>query len=377
MITVAEIRKKSENLYYEYLKNIVSGEPFFPRTIRSDKSVSNDFGEMRNELAEVIKYSNDRKNYGYLITYKQVNTRKHGTQSLPEEISFQNELDYLRFINKEQEAEYYKNSITIILSRFSELTEWVKQHPKKIIDNISHWESLLNVCNYFKKNPNPNLYIRELPIKVHTKFIENNKGILFELLNVVLPPNHINREFTTAKEFEKRFGLKYNQSRIRVRVLDSQLTKKYLSGLTDIEITEDEFSSLNIPCKKVFILENKTNFSNLMNFLTLPQIENTIAIFGSGFKVGNLKKALWLKEKEVFYWGDIDTHGLQILSQIRGYFPLLRSIMMDFETLNSFKSDWGHGEPITVSNLQNLNHEEQELFAFVKENNIRLEQEKN
>ena len=79
MITVTEIKKKSENLYTEYLKSIVSGETFFPKTIRSDKSVSNDFGEMRKELAEVIGHSKDNKNYGYTINYKQINTRKHKT----------------------------------------------------------------------------------------------------------------------------------------------------------------------------------------------------------------------------------------------------------------------------------------------------------
>jgi len=70
-------------------------------------------------------------------------------------------------------------------------------------------------------------------------------------------------------------------------------------GLTDIQVTEEEFRRLKIPCKKVFILENKTNFSNLMNFLTLPQLENTIGIFGSGYKVADLKNASWLSEKEI------------------------------------------------------------------------------
>jgi hypothetical protein len=110
VITVVELKKKSENLYSEYLKSIISGEPFFPKTIRSDKSVSIDFKKMRSELAEVIEHSKDRKNFGYTITYKQVNTRKHGTQSLPDEISFQTATDYLRFLRKEQEAESFKSA---------------------------------------------------------------------------------------------------------------------------------------------------------------------------------------------------------------------------------------------------------------------------
>jgi hypothetical protein len=379
VITVAEIKKKSENLYSEYLKSIISGETFFPKTIRSDKSVSNDFNEMRTELAEVIEHSKDRKNFGYTIIYKQVNTRKHGVQSLPEEISFQSESDFLKFLHKEREAESFKANANKILSMFSDLSELIKKYPKKVIDNNQNWNSLLDVCIYFKQNPKPNLYIRELPVNVHTKFIENNKGILLDLLNVVLPIESINEEFTTTKEFEKRFGLKFNQCQIRVRVLDKHISDKHLSGLTDIEVTEEEFCSLQIPCEKVFVFENKTNYSNLMNFLTLPQMENTIGIFGSGFSVSKFKNALWLADKEIFYWGDIDTHGLKILSQIRGYFSNTKSIMMDFETLNTFKSDWHKGEPIHENSLPNLNSDEQELFQFVKMDNvntIRLEQEK-
>lgn len=379
MITVAEIKKKSENLYSEYLKSIISGEIFFPKTIRSDKSVSIDFNEMRSELAEVIEHSKDRKIFGYTITYKQVNTRKHGVQSLPVEISFQSESDFLKFLHKEREAESFKANADKILSVFPDLTDLIKKYPRKVIDNSSNWKSLLAVCLYFKQSPKPNLYIRELPINVHTKFIENNKGILLDLLNIVLPIESINEEFTTTKYFEKRFGLKFNQSQIRVRVLDKNISDKHLSGLTDLVITEEEFCGLQIPCEKVFIFENKTNFSNLMNFLTLPQMENTIGIFGSGFSVSKLKNALWLANKEIFYWGDIDTHGLKILSQIRGYFSNTKSIMMDFETLNTFKDDWDKGEPIHESSLPNLNSDEQELFQFVRADNIntiRLEQEK-
>lgn len=379
MITVTEIKKKSENIYSDYLKAIVSGETFFPKVIRSDKSVSTDFNDMRNELAEVIEFSKDRKGFGYTIAYKQVNTRKHGIQNLPEEISFRNETDYLKFLHKEKEAQIFKDNSNKISAQFPELIDWIKRCPRKVIGNSKQWNELLLVCNYFKQNPQPNLYIRELPIKVHTKFIERNKHILLELLNLILCSNNINHEFLGVYAFEKRFGLKFNQSQIRLRILDSNISEKYVSGLTDIEVTEEEFRKLKIPCRRVFIFENKTNFSNLMNFLTLPQMENTIGIFGSGYKVTDLKNALWLANKEIFYWGDIDTHGFDILSQLRGYFKQTRSIMMDLETLNTFKDEWDKGEPINKESLPNLTAEEQELFRFVKADNIntlRLEQEK-
>lgn len=379
MITVAEIRKKAEGIYYEYLKSVITGEVFFPRTIRSNKSVSDDFNVMRVQLAELIEHSKDRKFFGYSISYKKVNTRKHGLQSFPEEISFQTEEDFLKFLNKEREVFFFKLNSDKIISEFPELKTWITTFPNKVIENAKNWDSLLVVCHYFKDEPKPNLYIRELPIKVHTKFVESCKGILHDLLTLILPIAKINPQYTSVKDFEKRFGLKYNQSRVRIRILDKVISEKYLSGITDIEITEDEFNNLQIPCKRVFILENKTNFSNLMNFLTLPQMEGTIGIFGAGFRVGNLKAASWLNQKEIYYWGDIDSHGIQILSQIRGYFKHTKSIMMDFRTLNAFKEDWCRGEITTVNTLPYLNKEEEELFNFLKGQNlkpIRLEQEK-
>jgi len=38
-------------------------------------------------------------------------------------------------------------------------------------------------------------------------------------------------------------------------------------------------------------------------------------VFGLGYGIGKqLANASWLKEKNVLYWGDIDTHGFRILN---------------------------------------------------------------
>ncbi len=48
------------------------------------------------------------------------------------------------------------------------------------------------------------MYIRELPVEVHTKFIEENKGVLKNLLDYLLPEGMVH---TGETDFEKRFGL--------------------------------------------------------------------------------------------------------------------------------------------------------------------------
>ncbi len=366
MITTAEIRKRADSLYPAYLRAIVSGEAFFPRVIRSDKSLSSGFSEMRSELAAIIALSKDVAGFGYSITYETVRTRKHGEQSLPVEISFETEGDYLRFLKKEREAGRFKENVCEILSNIPLLKEWLMNNPLKVLENGDRWSGILAVCRYFLAKPKPHLYLRQLPVPVHTKFIEQNKAVIRSLLEFLIPES-VNSEESL---FEKRFNLKFSEPLIRVRMLDRTIAARMFSGLTDLCIRESEFRYIAICCQKVYIVEN------LMNFLAMPELQDSICIWGGGFKVNLLKGSAWLNAKELIYWGDIDTHGLQILSQLRGYFPHVRSLMMDFTTLKLYKADIVPGEKINQDAPVNLTAEETELFRHVRANNIRLEQEK-
>ena len=365
MITAEEIKKKAQNIYAEYLKSIITEDAFFPKIIRSNKSVSPDFNEMRKELSDIIEHSKDRKSFGYTITYKQVNTKKHGVQSLPEEIGFQTEIDFLKYLHKEKEVVQFRNNYSLILSKFPELKEWILKFPLKIIDNKEKWNDLLKVCDYFKTNPKPNLYIRQLSIQIHTKFIENNKVIIKELLDILIKDS-INKEELT---FEKRFNLKYAEPIIRFRILDKQISQKHFSEIDDLTIPISQFVKLKLLLKNVFVVENK------MNVLSFPITEKSIVIFGSGYGVENLKNASWFNQVVLYYWGDLDVQGFEILSQFRSYFPHTKSFLMDKETFDKFFEN-SKGMPSKISANLNLTEEEKQLYESLKENNWRLEQEK-
>ena len=183
MITPIEIKKKAANKYKTYLQSIVEGESFNPIVIVGDKKPNEDTVKFEEELTELISCSKEKNGYGYTIEYQTVKTKRHGIQDIPTSISFKTEYDYLKYINEEKATAKFKKDITSILSSFPELKDWIYKYPIKVIEN--DWESLLNVCKYFKAVPQPHLYIRELPIQVHTKFIENNKGIIRELLDII------------------------------------------------------------------------------------------------------------------------------------------------------------------------------------------------
>ncbi|MCK4442295.1 MAG: hypothetical protein KAU90_09835, partial [Sulfurovaceae bacterium] len=255
--------------------------------------------------------------------------------------------------------------------QFPKLRELLISKPNLIILYDTIWIEILKVCEYFLSNPNPNLYIRELDIAgVDTKFIENHKKVLDIFLSSLL-----DRDISKLSQngFERKYNLKYDLPTIRFRILDKSL---YIHNMSDISLPINEFAQLDIACQRVYITENK------INGLSFPDIANSIVIFGLGYGVDSLKNIEWLKTKEIYYWGDIDTHGFAILSQIRGYFPQVKSILMNKEVVNRYRY-LGVEEPKSkqfLGELENLSIEEEKLFEQLKIDSslkgLRIEQER-
>lgn len=363
MITPIEIKKKAANKYKAYLQSIVEGESFNPIVIIGDKKPNEDTVKFEEELTELISRSKEKIGYGYTIEYQTVKTKRHGIQDIPTSITFQTECDYLKYINEEKATAKFQKDITNILSSFPELKDWIYKYPMKIIDN--DWESLLKVCKYFKNTPKPHLYIRELPIQVHTKFIENNKSIIRELLDIVIAEK-INDD---EKQFERRFNLKYDEPIVRFRILDNAISQQLFGDLDDLSIPISEFQYLSLPIQTVYVVENK------INMLTFPVKKGSIVIWGHGFGVDIMKNVEWLKSKKIYYWGDLDAQGFQILSEFRTQFKQVQSFFMDRYTFDKYFD----GDKGTVTNVEKelcLTHDEHDMYKYLKENNFRLEQEK-
>lgn len=369
MISPSDIKTKAERKYFSYLQTVVQAIPFSKIVIPGDKTYSKtSLTDFQKEISALVNQSKEKKGFGYTIDYQTIKTKSIGTQSLPTIIYFDTEKDFLKYLSREKEVETFGINWKVIFSNFPELKDWIIQNPTKIILYQGKWESILKVCNYFKKYPKPNLYIRELKINVHTKFIESNQSIIAELLEIIIE-THINRE---EKDFEKRFNLKYREPLVRFKVLDKSISEFYFSSLDDISIPVSQFESLKLPLKKVLVVENKTT---LYTTLTLPKMEETIAIFGQGNAITNIQNAKWINDVTVLYWGDIDVHGFEMLSRIRKYFPLTKSVLMDKTTFEKFFEN-DSGKPTTDTTELRLTDDERELYNLLKANNWRLEQEK-
>ncbi|TAF27234.1 MAG: hypothetical protein EAZ69_28190 [Oscillatoriales cyanobacterium] len=361
MITPDEIRKKADRLYTPFLQSLLLEEPFFPLDLPCGKIPYDDYQELKEAVQQILKGSKEHAGCGYQVELIQRNNRKYGMQSLPSRIVFETETDYLKFIKKEQEVADFQYAVARIRKELPELKIWLNQNPQKVIKNLGKWENLLRVCLYFQNNPKPHLYLRELPINVHTKFIEKNQGILNELLSAILPDDAINKE---ENDFEKRFGLRYAEPSVTIRALDKNLQVKYGISTSEMSILISDFKSRSLQGYRFIITEN------LMNFRTLPDLSNSFALWGKGFNVAILKDVEWLRHCQIIYWGDLDAQGFQILSQLRSYFYETISVMMDRETFDTFQEFAVPGTVCKVANLSYLQEKIRKDFVIGRLNNL-------
>jgi hypothetical protein len=292
-----------------------------------------------------------------------------GQQTEPRRVIITQLDDFLALLRKRPEFDRFVADVLSIRYRLPTLEPWLYTRPQWIIDNHGQWNDLLTVCEYFIRNPRPNLYIRELPIAVHTKFVEQNEGTLRYFLEALLPDETIESE---TSDFCQRFGLKSSPALLRLRLLDEQFKSRYDLCLDDLSLPIEQAAYLlsnDLQPRCVLIVEN------LMNFLTLPPLDDTVALFGRGFAVHLLRKVPWLAQCDVIYWGDIDGHGFEILSDLRGLFPRTRSVLMDRQTLADNEYYLDHNAPPCAARFEYLTQAEAELAQHVVTNTLRLEQE--
>jgi hypothetical protein len=383
MLTPDEIRKKATRYWSsgKVLRAVVRGEEeqLFPLRIPwgrpTAKQLRDDFAGIRRRISEIQQQSGPEK-MGYTIRFHEINHRRLGKQQIPATLLFERQ-GFLCCTGKQQAYEQFIADLTLIREREPELEAWLVGHPMDIVKQAGNWPQLLAVIGYFKAHPRPALYLRQLDIAgVDTKFIEQHKKILLSLLDEVLPETAVDRNSTGLVNhgFERRYGLRYDEPLIRLRYLDQAMAPH--PACIDMTLPLSGLTKLKPPCTGVIITENK------INGLCCPAVPGTVIIFGLGYGIQALAAVDWLRDKAIYYWGDIDSHGFSILSQVRSFLPGTRSFLMDRETLTAHRHLWGAEKEADrcLDQLQHLTSEELALYDELRNNilgkNIRLEQER-
>ena len=206
------------------------------------------------------------------------------------------------------------------------------------------------------------LFIRELPVEgVDTKWFEKHRGLLEKLLRARF--KDLNWEH---KSLEELWELKAPESLVRVR------------GLEQFVPAIGKPSYLALPSSVLNGIEPRSVviFENLQTALSVRLFPGTLILMGMGMATEILDEIEWMKSVPIYYFGDLDVHGLAILGRVRSHFPQVQSILMNEQTLQH----WGH-LAIRDPNLKApepicLTEPEQKLFEVLREKRLRLEQER-
>ncbi|MDV2977803.1 Wadjet anti-phage system protein JetD domain-containing protein [Pseudarthrobacter oxydans] len=332
----------------------------------------------------------------FTLETTQVGRNTIGANHLPSAVVFVSAQDEIAFAGKAGDA-----------ARFVELAEglagldpmfraWALRRPLKLLDLGADALTAARIALWLRDNPEPGVYVRQLSLPgVHTKFIEGNRTVIDELLGTLsaktaggdAPEAAVEQVAgvateagsllgqpsprTPAARFAARHGFLHPPELVRFRSLDAAV--QLLGNARDVTVTADAFSTMSLPVTKVLITEN------LVNFLALPERPGTLAIYGGGYGFSSLRDAAWLRDCEVVYWGDLDTHGFQILDQLRAVHPHVVSVLMDEATLLAHRDVWGSEPAPSTAALDRLTAGEAALYEKLQNDAhgraVRLEQE--
>lgn len=138
-----------------------------------------------------------------------------------------------------------------------------------------------------------------------------------------------------------------------------------------LRVRSSELAQTPLPGSHLLIVENERSLYQL------PSLPNTIAILGAGLNLSWMQAA-WIRNKNIAYWGDIDTWGLSMLATARFYQPALTPLLMDEETFEYCNKEKAVAEPVTAgeSTPSKLTEQEEALYLrLCRSEKGRLEQE--
>ena len=368
MLDSTGLRKKCLRQYPLALRAWMKGESFFPLILPCGRPGWEDgYSVLKDRIEELQTASNTLSGKSFSIESSRMRHRSMGEHSIPSRITFADDDSLFRYLGKSEEALSFRKAIGKMREILPELEDWCSSHVQKIIASLPVWEDALNVSRFFQLNPRPGIHRRELPLPVHTKFIEENQNILRSIFEAVLSRDSITED---DGDFETRFGLIRASTLISFRILDPNLRMELGLPADEMSLPASDLAALPFQNLNILITENKRTYSGL------PHCPRAIAMFGSGFQVLLLGAIPWLKNARIRYWGDIDAHGFLILSRLREIFSHVESFLMDQKTWDAFKHFAVNGTLYKGRTPDGLHPPELHLFHFLQQENLRLEQEK-
>ncbi len=325
-------------------------------------------GEISERLGAVQEWAAEwrRAEHGPLrIEYKKVGGRHVGSNTIPSRAWIDGYDQAWTLLGVRDDVRRLVEMQQATGATCPRLLPWLRRHPMKALRLAACWPEMLATVQWIDQRQSPGMYLRHVDVPgVDTKFIERNRGVLGELLDLQLDPQ---RTDAGAADFEGRYRFRRRPSYVRFRC-------ERLHGFSELSVRAEEFAVQPTGVTRAYVVENE------ITYLTIPCPDHTMVIFGGGYAVPVLEPVGWLSDLDIVYWGDIDTHGFVILDRMRQPFPQARSMLMDRATLLAHREQWvTEPNPASVR-LEHLDAAElalyEDLAADALGPSVRLEQER-
>ena len=306
------------------------------------------------------------------VDYRSVGGRHVGTNALPARVRLETFEQLCAVLGTAGQVRALDDLMAVTDATFSDLVPWVAAHPLRALEHRDVWPEVLAVVAWISSHDPGRLYLRQLDVEgVDTKFVDRHRRLLDDLLVTVLPADRIDLRFT-ASDFARRFGFRQKPGYTRLRLLEHEPAVP--AGVSELTLRTEELATVDLVARTIFVVENE------ISYLAFPPVPGALVVFGSGFALGGLSEVPWLGSREIVYWGDLDTHGFDILHRLRGMFPSVRSMLMDEATLLAHRRQWVREPSPTARSLPDLSPAEQDLYQALVEDRfgpaVRLEQER-
>lgn len=354
--------------YPAFLKWMLAGESdaFFPVDVDFRRAKPSDpLPEVDADLRALMEGSAAAIGYGYILETEKRRTRVN-QQTYPTRLYFPDERNFLRYIGKEREVATVRRLVAATEQVVPEIATWARGHPGRLIQVADRWEDLLKVLRYLCDHPRPGCFPRELPLDVSGKLLGENVRLVREILDTVPGLTR------PGDNDEESLGLQAKPKLVTLRFLTRACAERCGSTFELATVRRSELAAQPLPVAHVFIVENE------MTFLTFPTISDAMVIWGHGNAASAIASVSWLADRLLYYLGDIDAWGFKILSDLRGHFPNVTSLLMDrltFEYARAGKFVTTGAELPNVD-FRNLTPGERDFAALVAAERIQVEQEK-
>lgn len=227
----------------------------------------------------------------------------------------------------------------------------------------SDTDKLCALVEFLINHPHADCYIREIPVLgLDTKWFERHKAMTAQVLSKCL-----NDEISTDS-IATRWNFKTVPTLMRVRHANC-----FASSINCDELVMLPASVLTgQPPRALVVIEN------IATGMSLDVPDDIPVILGLGRDVTALKGICWINEVPLLYMGDLDAHGLMIVSELRAIAPRAKTIMMDMQTLSSYQQ-MAVADPTEdrkQAQLPALTNQEEALYQELLCKRLRLEQER-